>query len=100
MTDNKKATSVGKAPRKRTISKELHDQWKKLRRKGDPKVIAAELDVSKPTIDNALRYGFVATQRLTDGITKFFADRLLKEKDAGAELKLLHQATKDHAVAV
>lgn len=93
MSTKKKETSVGKAPRKRTISKELFDQWKKLRRKGDAKVIAAELDVSPPTIYNALTYGFVATQRLTDGITSFFANRLLKEKSDGEELKQLQQTT-------
>jgi hypothetical protein len=101
MSDNKKKrTSVGQAPRKRTISPELHAQWKLLRRKGDPKVIAAELGVSTPTIVNALTYGFVATQRITDGITTFFANRLLKEKADGAELKLLRQTQVRPAVAV
>lgn len=99
MSTKKKETSIGKPPRKRTISKELHDQWKKLRRKGDADIIAAELEVSPPTIYNALIYGFVATQRLTDGITTFFANRLLKEKADGAELKQLQQPTAT-AVAV
>lgn len=100
MTYKKGTGSIGKAPRKRTISKELHDQWKKLRRRDDAKVIAAELGVSKATINNALIYGFVATDRVKDGITKFLADRLLKEKETAAELRLLQQPTAPAAVAV
>lgn len=68
---------------KRTISKDLHEQWRRQTRTGDPDLIAAALGVSKPTIDKALIYGCVHRQKTVDGITRFFTERLLKEsKDA------------------
>lgn len=73
--------------RKRTINLELFNQWKRLTRTGDSTKIAEVLDVSKPTIDNALIYGAVAQQKIVDGITKFFADRLMKEKEDAMTLK-------------
>lgn len=74
---------------KRTIAKELFEQWRNLERKGDSTKLAELLEVSKPTIDKALIYGCVHQQDLVDGITKYFADRLLGEKDTAAELKEL-----------
>lgn len=83
-----------KAPRhKRTIAQELHEQWRKLERKGDSEKIAELLGVSKPTIDKALIYGCVHQQVLVDGITKFFADRILKEKEDADRLKDLSLTT-------
>lgn len=81
-TEKKKAN-----PRqKRTIAEELHKQWRLLMRKGDAELIAEQLEVSKPTIDKALIWGNVHQQKVVDGITKFFADRLLKEKEAANQL--------------
>lgn len=72
---------------RRTIAKELHTQWRKLERKGDSEKIATILEVSKPTIDKALIYGCVHQQLIVDGITKYFADRMLKEKESAGQLK-------------
>jgi endonuclease III-like uncharacterized protein len=85
MTSPKKVAKI----RKRTISAELHKQWRNLERKGDSTKLAELLGVSKPTIDNALIYGFVQQQKIVDGITQFFADRLMKEKDDALTLKTL-----------
>lgn len=72
---------TNKVRHRRTIAIELHKQWRKLERKGDAEKLATALNVSKPTIDKALIYGCVHQQALVDGITKFFADRILAEKE-------------------
>lgn len=82
---------------KRTIAEELHKQWRKLERKNDSEHIAKTLNVSKPTIDKALIYGCVHQQMIVDGITKYFADRLIKEKEDSDNLKQL--AAKDEEAA-
>lgn len=77
-----------KAPRhRRTIAQELHQQWRNLERKGDSQAIADLLGVSKPTIDKALIYGCVHQQILVDGVTKYFADRIIREKEEASRLK-------------
>jgi endonuclease III-like uncharacterized protein len=73
----------------RTIAIELHKQWRKLERKNDAENIAERLGVSKPTIDKALIYGCVHQQKLVDGITKYFADRIISEKEDASRLKEL-----------
>lgn len=87
MDDNNKRKNTGKTRHRRTISKELHEQWRQLERIGDSTTLAKELEVSKPTIDKALIYGNVHKQAIVDGITKFFADRLLREKESSQMLK-------------
>jgi hypothetical protein len=84
-----------KKARRRTINLELFNQWKNLTRTGDSTAIAELLGVSKPTIDNALIYGAVAQQKIVDGITKFFADRLMREKDDAMKLKKLQTELAD-----
>lgn len=79
--------------RRRTIAPELHKQWRKLERRKDSEAIAELLNVSKPTIDKALIYGNVHQQMIIDGINKFFADRLLAEKNKADELHELNQQT-------
>jgi hypothetical protein len=74
---------------KRTIALKLHQQWRKLERKGDADKLAVHLGVSKPTIDKALIYGAVHQQLIVDGITNFFADRLIKEKEDADHLAQL-----------
>lgn len=80
--------------RRRTISQELHEQWRKLERRGDATALAKLLEVSKPTIDKALIYGNVHKQEIIDGINKFFADRLMAEKATAQELADLSKKTK------
>lgn len=76
----------------RTITLELHEAWKQLRRIGDPELMAKELQYSRPVIDRALLYGYVSMPELTDKINKFFKDRLENErKEATAMLKLQDQ---------
>jgi len=71
---------------KRTIAEELHQQWRNLERKGDSEAIATALGVSKPTIDKALIYGCVHQQKIVDGITKYMADRIIREKESANQL--------------
>lgn len=79
-----------KEPRhRRTIAEELHLQWRALERKNDSEKLAELLNVSKPTIDKALIYGCVHQQALVDGITKYFADRIISEKEDASRLKEL-----------
>ena len=70
----------------RTIAEELHRQWRRLERKNDAVELARLLEVSKPTIDKALIYGAVHQQKIVDGITEYFASRLLREKEDGDRL--------------
>lgn len=76
----------------RTVSQQLLDAWKKLRRKGDPEVMAEKLGYSRPVIDRALIYGYVSLPELPDKINKFFMDRLNEEEKTAAAL--LAQADK------
>lgn len=93
------ATKKKAARHKQTIPPELYKQWRELARKGDPTELAEKLGVSKPTIDKALIYGCVHQQKIVDGITKFFEDRLIAEREAGNRLKELNQETKpDHSL--
>lgn len=81
-----------KGPRhRRTIAEQLHKQWRSLERKNDAEALAKELGVSKPTIDKALIYGCVHQQVLVDGINKYFADRLMSEKETAGRLKELQE---------
>jgi hypothetical protein len=70
----------------RTISEELHDAWKRLRRRGDPETMAAELKYSRPVIDRALIYGYVSLQELPDKINGYFMARLNRERESAKEL--------------
>lgn len=89
MTLHKKPTKSKHAQtHKRTIARELHEQWRKMYRTGDGDLLADELKVSKPTIDNAIIYGCVHKQKLVDGITKFFQNRLQREAAAARALQL------------
>jgi hypothetical protein len=74
---------------RRTISEELFQQWRNLARKNDPTEIATKLEISRPTVNKALIYGCCHQQSIVDGITKFFTDRILKEKEAAAGLAQL-----------
>lgn len=73
----------------RTISPELHEVWKKLRRIGDPPAMAKELKVSRPTIDKALMHGYVAQTDLVDKINGYFQRRLEREKEQAKALQSL-----------
>lgn len=86
-------TKTKKVRHRRTIALELHKKWRELERKGDADELAKELEVSKPTIDKALIYGCVHQQKLVDGITKYFADRILREKEQAQQLTALATKT-------
>ena len=70
----------------RTVSEELHNAWKELRRMGDPEVMATALGYSRPVIDRALIYGYASMPELPDLINKFFKDRLEKERREAKQL--------------
>jgi len=74
---------------RRTISVELFQQWRELARKGDAELLAETIGVSKPTINKAIIYGCVHSDGLKDQITKFFADRLMKEREDADRLRAL-----------
>ncbi len=81
--------SKKKQRRQRTIAVELLKEWKKLSRKNDSTKIAEKLQVSKPTIDNALIYGCVHQQMIIDGINAYFSDRLISERQEADKLRNL-----------
>ncbi len=82
MADNKKNFECKIAP-------ELHEQWQKLKRHGDPERMAEEFGVSRPTIDKALLYGNVFKTELADKITEYFEQRLTKEAEDARRLERL-----------
>lgn len=69
-----------------TIAVELWDAWKKMLRTGDKEEMAKTLGYSHPVIGRALKYGYVNMPELPGAITKFFQDRIDKEKEAAAKL--------------
>lgn len=77
----------------RTISQELHVAWKRLRRKGDPELMAETLQYSRPVIDRALLYGYVSMPELPDKINAFFKARLQGERTSAQELNDLADHT-------
>lgn len=77
----------------RTISQELHVAWKRLRRKGDPELMAEKLQYSRPVIDRALIYGYVSMPELPDKINGFFKKRLTDERGQAQELNDLADQT-------
>lgn len=70
----------------RNIALELFEAWQLAKRQGDPDALAALLEVSRPTIDKALIYGYVAKEEMGETITKFFQDRLAREREAALKL--------------
>lgn len=70
----------------RTIAEELHEAWQKLKRKRDGELMAKELQYSRPVIDRALNYGYVAMPELPDLISKWLMDRLKNERSSATEL--------------
>jgi hypothetical protein len=74
---------------RRTISKELHEQWRKLYRIGDSDAISKHLGLSKPTVDKALIYGNVHRSETIDFITSYFYDRLKREDNDAKRLQYI-----------
>lgn len=70
----------------RTVAEELLDAWQELKRKRDGEIMATELGYSRPVIDRALNYGYVALPEIPDLITKWFLDRLKKERESAKQL--------------
>lgn len=75
-----------KAQFPRTIAEELLKQWRGLVRVGDAVELARLLEVSKPTIDKALIYGNCHQERIVEAITKYFLERITKEREAASLL--------------
>lgn len=63
----------------RTISAELFEQWQRMTRHGDIKLIVNAKLLSQPTAVRALTYGYCAKQKTIDIINKFFEDRIKEE---------------------
>ena len=70
----------------RTIPQELFDAWQILKRTGDAEKLCKELGKSRPIIDRALNYGHVKKQALAEKISRFFQQRVDKEKNKGIKL--------------
>jgi hypothetical protein len=70
----------------RTVSQALLDAWQKLRRKGDPELMAEKLGYSRPVIDKALIYGYVSLPELPDKINAYFMTRLTEEEKTAQAL--------------
>ena len=69
-----------------TIAPELFEAWKRMRRKNDPKEIAEQLGKSRALIDRALKYGHVKDQKVVEGITAYYENRLETETRDGKTL--------------
>lgn len=69
-----------------TIDPELLEAWGKLRRYGDTGILMDKFNLSRPVIDRAINFGYVKKQSLADRITKFFNDRLAREKRSGTKI--------------
>lgn len=80
---------------KQTISTELWETWKRLRRVGDSKKIANKVKMTSQTIDNAFKFGYVKQQAVQDAITEFFEERLEKEIEQTKRLKKKEQLLKN-----
>ena len=85
----KAANKPTTAPQKfeRTISQELHEEWKSMRRTNDIKEMHKVIGKSPPTLIRALTYGCVKKQKLIDDINKFFSDRIKKEKEQAEKFR-------------
>lgn len=70
----------------RNIPLELFDAWQLLKRTGDAEKLCKELGKSRPIIDRALKYGHVKKQSLAAHISRFFQQRVDREKNKGNKL--------------
>lgn len=75
----------------RTISADLHEAWKTLRRPGDVALIMEETGMSRPVVDRALNSGYVSLPDLIDKINSFFQSRLERENKKAKDLLALSQ---------
>lgn len=75
----------------RTVSEDLFEAWKKLRRTGDVGLLMKDLKLSRPVIDRALNNGYVSMPELADKINSFFQTRLEAENKKAKELLALSQ---------
>lgn len=72
---------------KRTIDKELFEQWKRFFRQGDVKALVNITGKSKPTINNALKHGAIVDSDTIKAITDYFINRQTEEKKQTELLK-------------
>lgn len=78
-----------KEPLPCTVSLELFEAWKRLKRNGDPGKMAERFGRSRVPFDNALNYGHVAKDETKHFINEFFQDRLNDEKSQAESLNEL-----------
>lgn len=69
-----------------TISPELFEAWKKLKRRNDAQLMVKQFKARRPIIDNALNFGYALDPKLIEKITAFFMNRLKAEKEAADKL--------------
>ena len=69
---------------KQNIAPEVLESWKKSLRHGDVQEMVRVLGYSAPTLDRAIKQGYVSIPGLVSAITNFFTERLQKEA-AGAQ---------------
>lgn len=77
----------GQKEMEQTISNELLNQFKRLRRNGDSEEIAKQLGVSAPTISNVFVYGYVKNQKIQDYMVAFYEERAKAEEIQADRLK-------------
>jgi hypothetical protein len=83
------------ATKARNIPEELHEAWKKMRRRNDMKPLMEFTGKSYPVISGALNNGYCATQQLADKISEYFAQRpeiAIKVSKKGKEIVKATQA--------
>lgn len=75
--------------KKRSIPAKLHNEWKRLRRKGDVEQINVTYGVSTATINRALIWGYAPKQKTIDVINDYFKTRELQDLSDINQLKQL-----------
>jgi len=70
-----------------TISNDLLNEFRRLRRNGDSEEIAKHLGVSAPTISNVYVYGYVKNQKIQEYMVAFYEERAKAEIQQVERLK-------------
>ena len=68
------------------MDKDIFDSWQTMKRYGDNSLIANKCNICATTVTRALKYGHVNDPKLILKISKFFSDRIDKEKGLGTAL--------------
>lgn len=70
----------------RTIEESLFEAWKTQRRTEDVQELIEITGKSHPIIYRALNFGHIKDESLTDTISKFYLDRVKKQKQFAKEI--------------